>query len=244
MFIVLERASRTVLEEMSDATNNAVLVRNLSPEVTKQTLLDFFSFCGEISAVKIRPSVGEGGSSSSGSPTEAMEALVIFENQSAKKTALVLDSATLKKRKISVMDATEELVSSFKDVREVDLARDSTDVPETATARQERLQGLREEFDRAIKRASDKLSDFNEKHRITEKVQEFGDLTKRKTQEINEQYRLTERAREGWQTVREKTRELDERLHLSESARDGWRSLKASVSKIMQKDRGGEVDKA
>jgi hypothetical protein len=33
-------------------------------------------------------------------------------------------------------------------------------------------------------------------------------------------------------------------LHLSESARDGWRSLKASVSKIMQKDRGGEVDKA
>ncbi|KAF6004775.1 hypothetical protein F1559_001472 [Cyanidiococcus yangmingshanensis] len=234
---------------MEETTNNAVLVRNLSPEVTKQTLLDFFSFCGEISTIKVRTMAkgvvlqSEAGNGDPGT-SEALEALVVFQTQAAKKTALVLDSATLKKRKINVSEAGEEVIASFHDVQQADTSSSRAEANETASARQARIQGLREEFDNAIRRTSDKLSDFNEKHRISERVQEFGDLTKRKTKEINEQYRISERAREGWETVREKTRQLDERLHLSESARGGWTSLKESFGKIMYKSRDETSDKA
>jgi RNA recognition motif-containing protein len=234
---------------MEETANTAVWVKNLSPEVTKQTLLDFFSFCGEISAIKMRPMTTEttlppGGAAGDPNASGALEALVVFQSQAAKKTALVLDSATLKKRKISVSDANEEVLASFREVQDLEVSSGAAEASETATARQARLQSLREEFDRALRRTSDRLSDFNEKHRISERVQEFGDLTKQKTQEINEQYRISERAREGWHSVREKTRQLDERFRLSESARDGWNSLKDSFGKIMYKNRNETTDRA
>ena len=221
----------------SDTATHAVLVQNLSADVTKQTLLDFFSFCGDISIIKLRRAQGAT-AGEAGDDGAALEALVQFSTAAAQKTALVLDSATIKKRRVKIRGADPGMAEAFVDevehgVPEAVAAGAAAGAPD---GQSDRVGQLRDEFGNLVHRASSTWHDFDEQHRISERARDFGEATRRKTQQINEQYRISDRAREGWSTAKQKSHELDERWRVSERARQGWGSLTSSISKLVRGD--------
>jgi hypothetical protein len=74
-------------------SKSTVVVKNISPESTDDSIRDFFSFCGSITDLKI---TSEG---------EARTAEVTFEKETAAKTALLLNNTQLGSNHITVTGA-------------------------------------------------------------------------------------------------------------------------------------------
>ncbi|KFA75676.1 hypothetical protein S40288_06168 [Stachybotrys chartarum IBT 40288] len=75
------------------ASKSTVIVKNISPESTDDSIRDFFSFCGSIADLKI---TSEG---------ETRTAEVTFEKETAAKTALLLNNTQLGSNHITVTGA-------------------------------------------------------------------------------------------------------------------------------------------
>jgi len=73
---------------------STVHVKNISSETSEKDVKDFFSFCGKIASLKITP---EG---------ETQNATVVFEKETAAKTALLLDNTQLGATQVQVSSAT------------------------------------------------------------------------------------------------------------------------------------------
>jgi RNA recognition motif-containing protein len=69
---------------------NTVSVKNIAEQTDDKEIKDFFSFCGKISDIKVVP---EGSTKS---------ATVVFEKETAAKTALLLNNTKLGPNEISV----------------------------------------------------------------------------------------------------------------------------------------------
>jgi len=72
----------------------AVFVENLSPNVTTKMLNEFFSLCGGIESITMRPKPN--------AEDGTLEAIVFFESSSAADTAVLLTNAILVDRNISI----------------------------------------------------------------------------------------------------------------------------------------------
>ncbi|KFY09920.1 hypothetical protein V491_07896 [Pseudogymnoascus sp. VKM F-3775] len=72
---------------------NTVYVKNISGATSKKEVTDFFSFCGKIKSLELTPS------------GETQNAEVVFEKETAAKTALLLDNTQLGKTQVSVSGA-------------------------------------------------------------------------------------------------------------------------------------------
>jgi len=73
---------------------STVYVKNISSKTDEQEVKDFFSFCGKIASIKITP---EG---------STQNATVVFEKETAAKTALLLDNTQLGATQVQVSSAT------------------------------------------------------------------------------------------------------------------------------------------
>jgi len=74
----------------------SVIVKNVAPTTeppTHKVLSDFFSFCGNISALSVSPAVGD---------ETTVTAVVTFESEAAAKTAVLLNNALISDRAITV----------------------------------------------------------------------------------------------------------------------------------------------
>ncbi|KAK9325686.1 hypothetical protein V1517DRAFT_314036 [Lipomyces orientalis] len=78
----------------------SIIVSNISPEVTQQQISDFFSFCGKISSINVRDA------SSAETATKLQEARIVFENEAAAKTALLLTDTKLGNSNVVVQPDT------------------------------------------------------------------------------------------------------------------------------------------
>jgi len=72
----------------------AVFVENLSPSVTTKMLNEFFSLCGAIESITVRPKPN--------AEDGTLEAIVFFESSGAADTAVLLTNAILVDRNISI----------------------------------------------------------------------------------------------------------------------------------------------
>jgi RNA recognition motif-containing protein len=72
---------------------STVHVKNISSKTDEKEVKDFFSFCGKISSIKITP---EG---------DTQNATVVFEKETAAKTALLLDNTQLGSTQVQVTSA-------------------------------------------------------------------------------------------------------------------------------------------
>lgn len=72
---------------------STVHVKNISAKTSEQEVKDFFSFCGKIASIKITP---EG---------DTQSATVVFEKETAAKTALLLDNTQLGSTQVQVSSA-------------------------------------------------------------------------------------------------------------------------------------------
>jgi len=79
---------------------NTVYVKNISTQTAEKEIKEFFSFCGKITALTVKPD------------GETQSAEVTFEKETAAKTALLLDHTQLGATQVSVSSAAGHSVDS------------------------------------------------------------------------------------------------------------------------------------
>jgi len=156
----------------------AVYVSNIASTADQKAITDFFSFCGRITGLTLRPT-------SSG----VQEAVVLFETESASKTALLLTNAFIIDRAIVVSPYTPEV---------------GIPLPEVGGAQAS---------------ASEKQFGVPDQHRTKTSVvasvlaagYTVGEDAMKKAKDYDEKHSLS-------QTVKTKATEIDKKLGISETA--------------------------
>lgn len=92
-------------------SKTTVLVENLSSSVTTKTLNDFFSLCGAISSITLRPA---------NDADDVRQAVVSFETAEAASTAVLLTNAILVDRAINIRYFDGQVEASGSDVVTID----------------------------------------------------------------------------------------------------------------------------
>jgi hypothetical protein len=185
----------------------AVFVTNISPNATEKTVSDFFSFCGRITRLNLRS--GADG---------VQEAVVVFESDSAAKTALLLTNALIVDRPITVVPhfpvAGEEAQGVEADKAVItERAHAAPDAERTKTSVIASLVAA------GYVLGTDtiqKARDLDDKHMISLQLKVGAEQLKAKANEIDRQLHISETATAIKTGVVEKAKEVDEKLHITE----------------------------
>lgn len=192
---------------MATEDTRAVFVSNISPSATEKTVSDFFSFCGRITRLNLRASA-EG----------SQEAVVVFETDSASKTALLLTNALIVDRPITVVPyvpTTSELEAQASAPVEplTERAQVAPDAERTKTSVVASLVAA------GYVLGTDTISkarEIDEKHMISLQLKVGAEQIKAKANEIDKQLHISETATAIKTTVVQKATEVDEKLHITE----------------------------
>jgi len=212
----------------------AVFVANISPNATEKTVSDFFSFCGRITKLTLRKEPNADGS---------QEAVVIFETDSAAKTALLLTNALIVDRPITVVPHVPSV--------DTEPLPQSTEVPpdsitnRTFTAPDhERTSVMASLLAAGYVLGSDTVSqarDFDEKHMITLQLKVGAEQVKAKANEIDRALHISETANVIRTVTLEKAKEVDEKLHISEKVNQAADAVQQQARAFANKASENEV---
>jgi len=179
---------------MTDATT--IHVSNIGHSTAKESIHDFFTFCGKIESISITPA--------SSAPDALQSATVVFEKGTAANTALLLDHTVLDGQEIHVEKAAslDNLASKAEeDAHHADELRQE-DKPKTAILAEYLAHGY---FigDQALKRGIE----LDQKHGITSRfssyLNNFDNRVKAtdKARAMDNTYGVTNKANQGLNTV-------------------------------------------
>lgn len=178
--------------------STTIQVRNISEKSSETEVRDFFSFCGKIQSISVKPDTSDAGSSQS--------ATVTFEKETAAKTALLLDNTQLGSSVVHVSGAQslDQLASGKtagsadeKDKDGNDIAQE--DKPRARVAAEMLAHGY-VISDQAIQRAlaldqqhgvstkfQNALSNFDSKYKVSERAQA-----------VDQQYGVSTKGNQAW----------------------------------------------
>jgi len=215
----------------------AVFVANISPNATEKTVSDFFSFCGRIIKLTLRKEVAGDGS---------QEAIVIFETDSAAKTALLLTNALIVDRPITVVPH----VVSNTETAEVTIPQETT--PEDITSRTFTAPDNERSKTSVIasmiaagyvlgSETAAKAREIDDKHMISLQFKVGAEQVKAKANEIDKALHISETANVIKAVTMEKAKEVDEKLGISEKVGQAADAVKLQASAIGNKVSENEV---
>jgi len=183
-------------------------VKNISPQATEKAIKDFFSFCGKINDISVTPASSE--------PEATLSATITFEQDSAARTALLLDNTLLSGSPINVT-ASASLDELEQDAHQHGLETEEDprqeDKPRTAIFAEYLAHGYHI-GDKVLQRGID----FDEKNGISSRFRKFlFDLDGKhkvsdKSRAMDTTYGISSTASQGYNTV---TRYLDTALKTS-----------------------------
>ncbi|KAI9290750.1 hypothetical protein K502DRAFT_345115 [Neoconidiobolus thromboides FSU 785] len=168
-------------------TAKLILVSNISPVTDEKVVKDFFLFCGKIEQFLIIPA----------EDNESNKALILFEKESAAKTALMLTNASIGERNILVEPYYKEDFPTPK-VSEIQRAQNANS---TTASSEQTAQGGNSFFNSII----------NTGIQLSQKVIQTG-------KEIDTQYGVSTQVKSYIERAKEETKKLDEKYHVSERA--------------------------
>ncbi|KFY37673.1 hypothetical protein V495_07031 [Pseudogymnoascus sp. VKM F-4514 (FW-929)] len=155
---------------------NTVYVKNISSATSKKEVTDFFSFCGKIKSIEITP----------GADTQSAE--VVFEKETAAKTALLLDNTQLGKTQVSVTGA-----EGAKEFDESHAEKDSDEITQEEKPRSRIIAEYLAHGYVIGDQASQRALDLDQKHGISSKfLQTLNNL--------DSKYKATEKAKSADQS--------------------------------------------
>jgi RNA recognition motif-containing protein len=154
---------------------NTVHVKNISSQTGEKEIKDFFGFCGKISSLEV------------GSDGETQKATVVFEKETAAKTALLLDNTQLGSTQVHVTSASGTSVDDGTHYTSNE-TRDSDDITQEEKPRSRIIaEYLAHGYvigDQAVQRAID----LDQKHGVSTRF--VTTLTN-----LNNKYQATEKAK-------------------------------------------------
>jgi len=212
----------------------AVFVANISPNATEKTVSDFFSFCGRITNLNLRKEASGDGSH---------EAIVIFETDSAAKTALLLTNALIVDRAITVVPHVPSAADTAPVVPEApeNITNRAFTAPDHERSKTSVMASL---LAAGYVLGSDTVSkarDLDEKHMITLQFKVGAEQVKAKANEIDRALHISETANVIKTVTLEKAKQVDEQLHISEKVNQAADVVKQQVSGFANKASENEV---
>ncbi|KAM9970989.1 hypothetical protein ACTFIR_002854 [Dictyostelium discoideum] len=187
-----------------------VYVSNISLKANTKTVSDFFSFCGRIVNLFLR-----------NDPTgSSQQAIVVFESDSAAKTALLLTNALIVDKVIQVVQFTPEL--------EFDLTQQFSQQQQFNN-----LSGEQQQPPQQQQYVSQPQEDIvNREHSVPDNERSktsvvasiiaagysVGQDAAIKARQVDEEHMISLKLKVGAEAVKAKANEIDNNLHISESA--------------------------
>jgi len=174
--ILTKREEETVqpVPELFIAESASIIVTNIPIETTHQQIGDFFSFCGNITALSLTP----------GSDESTSTAIVTFSSPAAARTSVLLNRALINKRQITVTLApTDYQLSTTQEVREPeqDFSLDNLithDLPAEQRTQTSVVASLLAKGYQLSSDAFQKAKHFDQTHAITKQMdQKWSDFT-------------------------------------------------------------------
>jgi len=211
--------------------SRAVFVSNISPNATEKTVSDFFSFCGRITRLNLRNVEG------------FQEAVVVFETDSAAKTALLLTNALIVDRPITVVPhtgASDELEGQVSQSDQPITERPHV-VPDGERTKTSVVASLLAAGYVLGTDTIGKARDLDEKHMISLQLKVGAEQIKAKANEIDKQLHISETATAIKTGVVEKAREVDEKLHISEKVGAAAEATKIQANALIAKANENET---
>jgi len=213
----------------------AVFVSNISPNATEKTVSDFFSFCGKITKLTLRREI----TSQDGS----QEAIVIFETDSASKTALLLTNALIVDRPITVVphissDAPAPLAFEIppENITNRQFTAPDNERSKTSVVASMLAAGYVLGSD-----AASRAREIDEKHMISLQLKVGAEQVKAKANEIDKALHITETANVIKTATLEKAKEMDEKLHITEKVNQAADAVKQQANAFATKAAENEV---
>ncbi|KAI1320468.1 hypothetical protein EDD11_000853 [Mortierella claussenii] len=163
----------TTVKIPASPTPNLIIVNNISASASDKTVKDFFLFCGKILEFEIQK---EG---------DRQVALVLFERESAAKTACMLTNAMIVDSQISVKPYFEETADANGDHTAQENKPKATILAEILAAGYQ-LQ------DQII----EKGLEIDAKYGVVGKIQAYVEAAKAQAVALDEKYKVTEKAHE------------------------------------------------
>eukprot|EP01112_Ceratiomyxa_fruticulosa_P022506 TRINITY_DN825_c0_g1_i2.p1 TRINITY_DN825_c0_g1~~TRINITY_DN825_c0_g1_i2.p1 ORF type:complete len:338 (+),score=108.90 TRINITY_DN825_c0_g1_i2:151-1014(+) len=218
-----------------------VFVTNISPSANEKTVSDFFSFCGRIVNLTLRKS--------SGSTDGAQEATVVFETDSAAKTALLLTNALIVDRPINVVpftpteEATAPVVSDLKedDTPHPEITQRNFTVPDSERTKTSVVASLMAAGYVLGSDAFAKAKEVDEKHMISLQLKVGAESIKAKANEIDAKFGISDTATAIKTAAVEKAHEIDEKLGISDKATVAATIAKGAASTVVDKVNSNET---
>ncbi|KFZ16334.1 hypothetical protein V502_05140 [Pseudogymnoascus sp. VKM F-4520 (FW-2644)] len=155
---------------------NTVYVKNISSATSKKEVTDFFSFCGKIKSLEITPT------------GDTQSAEVVFEKETAAKTALLLDNTQLGKTQVSVTGA-----EGAKEFDEAHGAKDSDEITQEEKPRSRIIAEYLAHGYIIGDQASQRALDLDHKHGISSRFLQT-------LQNLDSKYKATEKAKSADQS--------------------------------------------
>jgi len=216
----------------------AVFVANISPNATEKTVSDFFSFCGRITKLTLRrEATGDG----------SQEAIVVFETDSAAKTALLLTNALIVDRPITVVPHVSSSVDteggevSQKEVPQEDITNRTFTAPDHERSKTSVVASMLAAGYVLGTDSVAKARDFDEKHMISLQLKVGAEQVKAKANEIDKALHISETANVIKTVTIEKAKEVDEKLRISENVNRAADAVKQQASALATKASENEV---
>jgi len=212
----------------------AVFVTNISPNATEKTVSDFFSFCGRITRLNLR-GITEG----------SLEAVVIFESESAAKTALLLTNALIVDRPITVVPhfpvAGEEPAGVTADAGQPVITERPYAAPDAERTKTSVMASLVAAGYVLGSDTIQKARDLDDKHMISLQLKVGAEQIKAKANEIDRQLHISETATAIKTGVVEKAKEVDAQLHITEKVGAAASAAKLQATALAAKANENET---
>jgi uncharacterized protein YdaT len=216
----------------------AVFVANISPNATEKTVSDFFSFCGRITKLTLRKEpTGDG----------SQEAIVVFETDSAAKTALLLTNALIVDRPITVVPHvstsidTEGAPTTQTEVPQENITNRTFTAPDHERSKTSVVASMLAAGYVLGTDSVAKAREFDEKHMISLQLKVGAEQVKAKANEIDKALHISETANVIKTVTIEKAKEVDEKLKITENVNKAADAVKQQASAFATKASENEV---
>jgi len=230
---------------MAEDSSRAVFVTNISMAATEKTVSDFFSFCGRITKLTLRRLA------------DMQEAVVVFDTDSASKTALLLTNALIVDRAIVVVpyvpaasasssaadsieadsihaEAQQEL--SADEITQRNFAAPDSERTKTSVIASMLAAGYVLGTD-----AIGKAREYDDKHMISLQLKVGAEQVKAKANEIDKALHISETANVIKAVTIEKAKEVDEKLQISSKVTSAADAVKQQASALATKASENEL---
>jgi len=238
----MQSAAPSIANPAADSDVNSVIVRNVAPTVeppTHKVLADFFSFCGNITALSIAPDDQD----QSG---QSVMAVVTFESKAAARTAVLLNNALINDKAIQVTLAPPgfTLVTNASQPQNAVRSVPLSDLPQRhAVSAEDRTQtsvvvSLLAKGYSLSNTALASARTFDEEHSISKKAAELRDAAAQGIRDVDAALGVSATLQTIGNTINQKAAEVDKNLQVSEKAQAAGAVLNDLGRSISQRVQG------